>query len=526
MVNLKQKKKHDMIRKKLTNINKKKSKNTNQDYKSLEVRVIIQEKIEHSLIKYQKHLKPIFPELYEGYPILLEDKLKGIKHYLSQEGLEKEAYLALIAFLRQTICDGNQKIAERVFELDLFEIVMKFSRSLEYPEMIHEVTWILTNLTSIEKTEFIDYLLQEEFQVIPFLGKMINSEIPKIKENSLWCFSNLLAEEEKVFDDVLNTDLVHVWEKELEKKTISPTNLRWITWGMSNLWRVKHKDIGLIAFIINSISQLIYVDDEAISDVVSCLKYLTKIEEESHILIEKLNLIAEAEIIGKIVDLIFTKEKFCHQLLWVLSNLLSFSHGIIEEQIYNSGFFSRMWEYMNNSPEEETVIKGMFFALSNFIAEDAKNILLLKETGIFDKTLAFIKENPMNDAWKEAYWVIWNMIEACGMELRIELTKQYDLGEKLGYMLKRVNNIPNLWTLVLFSLVKLFQTELYFEESWNERPIYSFMIAGGINCLNDLMSRSSTVIFLTSRKILQLIWKRFKEEIINIKHEKVDNIHL
>jgi hypothetical protein len=226
IVDLKNKKKHDMFRKKQMNINKKKSKNTNQDYKSLEVRVIIQEKIDHPLIKYQKHLKPIFPELYDSYPILLDDKLKGIKHCLSQEGLEKEAYLALIAFLRQTLCDGNQKTAERVFELHLFEIIMKFSRLLECPEMIHEVIWILTHLTSIEKTKFIDYLLQEEFQVISFLGKMINSEIPKIKENSIWCFCNLLAEKEKVFDDVLNTDLVHVWKKVLEKETISPTNLR------------------------------------------------------------------------------------------------------------------------------------------------------------------------------------------------------------------------------------------------------------------------------------------------------------
>jgi hypothetical protein len=71
----------------------------------------------------------------------------------------------------------------------------------------------------------------------------------------------------------------------------------------------------LITFIIDSVSQLIYVEDEAIYDVVLCLKYLIEIEEESHILIEKLNLISEADIFRKIVDLIFTKEKSSHGLL-------------------------------------------------------------------------------------------------------------------------------------------------------------------------------------------------------------------
>jgi hypothetical protein len=199
MVQLRKKKKQDIFRRKRRIIAKEESKDENQEYISVESWVIVQEKSELTLIKYQKHLKVIFPKLYTNTPMSLDDRLKGIKHYLLQEGLEKEAYLALIALLRETICCGNPKTAERFFELNLFEIIMKFSRALEYPEMTTEVTWILTNLTSIEKTEFVDYLLDDKFEVIPFLGLMINSEIPEVKENSFWCFVNLLVEHEKVF---------------------------------------------------------------------------------------------------------------------------------------------------------------------------------------------------------------------------------------------------------------------------------------------------------------------------------------
>jgi hypothetical protein len=46
----------------------------------------------------------------------------------------------------------------------------------------------------------------------------------------------------------------------------------------------------------------------------------------------------------------------------------------------------------------QTVMKEMFFVLSNIIADSEKYILLFRETLIFDKTLAYIKENPMNEA--------------------------------------------------------------------------------------------------------------------------------
>jgi hypothetical protein len=95
----------------------------------------------------------------------------------------------------------------------------------------------------------------------------------------------------------------------------------------------------LIAFLIDSLSLILYTEDEAVYDAWIALQCLVEVEEESHILMEILNLIEEVAIIEKIVDLIFTKEDTCHPLLSVLGNLLCYSHEIIEEQVYNSRFF-------------------------------------------------------------------------------------------------------------------------------------------------------------------------------------------
>jgi hypothetical protein len=149
---------------------------------------------------------------------------------------------------------------------------------------------------------------------------------------------------------------------------------------------------------------------------------------------------------------------------------------------------------------------------------------MLHETVIFDKIFAYIKENPINDAWKEAYWVIWNMIETCGTELRIELVKQYNLGDNLGYMLRQVKNIPNVWKVVLFSIEKVLQTESYFHESWTQHPMYAFESAGGIDCLHELQTGPNTEIYSISNKILVFIEERSKGEVIDMQNENVGNI--
>lgn len=219
---------------------------------------------------------------------------------------------------------------------------MKFSRAVEYPEMMMEVTWILTNLTSIDNSKYIDHLLNKKFGVIPYLNEMLRSETKKVRENALWGFSNLLADHQKVYDDIMKTDLLSVWNEEIENDKIWIANLRWIAWGLSNLWNFQKKELHVISFAIDAITTTIYTDDdEAVYDVWVALKALIRVEEEPHILYEKLNLVANSQMIGKIVDLIFTNNKCLHPLLSVLGNLLSFPHQIIEDQIFNSGFFTK-----------------------------------------------------------------------------------------------------------------------------------------------------------------------------------------
>lgn len=140
-------------------------------------------------------------------------------------------------------------------------------------------------------------------------------------------------------------------------------------------------------------------------------------------------------------------------------------------------------------------------------------------------TFDYIEKNPLNEATKEAYWVISNLIETAGMELRIELTREYDLGKKLANMLKQVTNVPKLWKIVLFSIEKIMQIEEFFQETSEFHPIYSFDLAGGIDCLHDLELGPNTEIFSVSQKILDFISQRTKSEMIDMQNENVGNIH-
>ena len=71
-----------------------------------------------------------------------------------------------------------------------------------------------------------------------------------------------------------------------------------------------------------------------------CLKnIMTEEEKDQTILNQKLDFIVENLIISKVVDLIFTRKDLCHSLLGFLGNLVSYSHDLLEDQLYKSGYF-------------------------------------------------------------------------------------------------------------------------------------------------------------------------------------------
>jgi hypothetical protein len=95
-------------------------------------------------------------------------------------------YLGLIAYLRELLCRGNTKVIENIIEAGLYPSICKMSTALEYEDLMVEITWVLTNLTSTEDLQIMDFMLDEQYGLVKYLGSMIKHPNLKVKEHALW----------------------------------------------------------------------------------------------------------------------------------------------------------------------------------------------------------------------------------------------------------------------------------------------------------------------------------------------------
>ena len=90
---------------------------------------------------------------------------------------------------------------------------------VQHEDLMFEITWILTNLTSSESVSVIDYITSESF-LFEFLNDMLQSENNKILENALWSFSNLVSEKQELMKTAIDTLLIETIQKQIEKDEV------------------------------------------------------------------------------------------------------------------------------------------------------------------------------------------------------------------------------------------------------------------------------------------------------------------
>ena len=91
--------------------------------------------------------------------------------------------------------------------------------AVQHEDLMFEITWILTNLTSSESVSVIDYITSESF-LFEFLNDMLQSENNKILENALWSFSNLVSEKQELMKTAIDTLLIETIQKQIDKDEV------------------------------------------------------------------------------------------------------------------------------------------------------------------------------------------------------------------------------------------------------------------------------------------------------------------
>ena len=91
--------------------------------------------------------------------------MKAVKEALENDTYESKVYMGLCAYIREISCSGNSSSMHSILSVGLFPLIMKMSTVDHFEEMLIEITWILTNLTSMEENQVIEYILNPEYHL-------------------------------------------------------------------------------------------------------------------------------------------------------------------------------------------------------------------------------------------------------------------------------------------------------------------------------------------------------------------------
>lgn len=232
---------------------------------------------------------------------------------------------------------------EKFCQAGLFETISKFFSATDHEDLIAEISWILTNLSSTEDSNVVEHLWRKEFGLIQLLSFLIHSSNSRIQENGLWCWANFFSdktEDQGRMEEILKIDIMAVVSELIENERLQMWILRVISWLLSGIWKYKFKSTELCQWLVENLSSLIFtIDNETITDAVYGFKHLTEVELQPEVEAEKFKWIAEAAIIKKLLTFLKPGDPLLAPAMRTIGNITSDSNPACELQITEGGFF-------------------------------------------------------------------------------------------------------------------------------------------------------------------------------------------
>lgn len=241
----------------------------------------------------------------------------------------------------------NKQYPKAIISGDIFPVIMEMATATAVVDLMIEITWILSNLTSLEDDNVIEYILTPDFNLLGYLGEMLNYDQAKVKEHAIWSLSNLISSNNSPFEKIFGTGIIDHVSEIVSTPTAPLGLLRVVAWCISNMAKCTVRNFEFISSLVEMASTLLYVSDEEIAvDSIYAFKHLTDVEEEDEKLEnDKQTLIAEVEIMDKLMSFVIPQGHSFQSTLRIVGNLSSGNNDKIHEQIVKTGFFGKSKYY-------------------------------------------------------------------------------------------------------------------------------------------------------------------------------------
>jgi hypothetical protein len=141
-----------------------------------------------------------------------------------------------MAHLKGILSTGSEDVLNKFMISGLYPEVMKISKATNIPDLTYEISWMLTNITSSRDNAIMKEILHKDYGLLEYLDTILQSEVCKIKEHSIWSLANILGSGDEYFEMVFtNTTLLDTLIELINEEKVSIGLMRVSAWTISNL---------------------------------------------------------------------------------------------------------------------------------------------------------------------------------------------------------------------------------------------------------------------------------------------------
>lgn len=149
---------------------------------------------------FQQEMSEIEPRLYEN--TLLEERVKLVFANLTAKDMDPKYYLLHLGYLRRASVNHAEEILQAIVDNGLLPNLSAYLVVVESDDWVHEITWLLVNLSSVKNEEYLDRFMNIEVGLIKYLKELMEEYTiqSKIVECILYICNNLWSEDKYVGD--------------------------------------------------------------------------------------------------------------------------------------------------------------------------------------------------------------------------------------------------------------------------------------------------------------------------------------
>ena len=420
-----------------------------------------------------------------------------------------KAYNAIKYIRKYSINNNTDQYILNILNSGVVPKLLNFLTYSKYPKHQFQAAWTLTNILSGSSHIVIPII--EKTPIISYMMELIKSQNIKVRDQAIWCISNIVGEDIKYRDNILKNGglekLLSLLDFEIgyEKRRI--TSIRNLIWTISNM--IRGKDLPPFSLMIKTIPVIKRIfneckDEECMINAGLCLTYITK-----NINNTDMNTFFNYDLIDNKWLKLISNNNINEPIIRTCGNIISGSDDATQ-RILDLGFLSHINLIYNIS---NTKTKELCWIISNITAGTVKQIQMVIEAGLFPPIFFLMKSGK----WmikKECIYIMSNLVSGGNR-------KQIDYAVECGVIHGLCDMLGCQDITMLIIILKTIHFILKYGKKVRKYDYYCDLVEEeGLDHIEQLQNHCNEKVYKISIKIIE---RHFSDNRTDGQFDNIDN---